>query len=102
MEGKHETFLEEKLPAFLLALTSDRRADAHCPGSGLRARKLEPWYKLNDQQHQRRCQTSGCTATQEANHSWPSAYTSDASSHWKKCTDCGAETTHEAHTTAAP
>ena len=91
-------FWKKKLPAFLLALTlivglMPTALAADC-GHG----NWSPWYKLNDQQHQRRCQTSGCTATQEANHSWPSAYTSDASSHWKKCTDCGAETTHEAHT----
>ncbi|WP_295586829.1 S-layer homology domain-containing protein [uncultured Oscillibacter sp.] len=55
------------------------------------------WQKLNDQQHQRTCLVSGCNAVQTANHSWPSGYEMDASSHWKKCTDCGAQTAHEAH-----
>ena len=55
------------------------------------------WTKLDESKHQRVCLTSGCPGTQEASHSWAAAYETDASSHWKKCTDCGAQTTHEAH-----
>ena len=98
MEGNMKSYWKKKLSAFLLALTlivglMPTALAADCGHSN-----WSSWQKLNDQQHQRTCLTSGCTGTQSANHQWSSVYEKDAASHWKKCADCGAQTTHEAHT----
>lgn len=91
-------FWMKKLPALLLAvlmtasLTPAALAAVNCQHENWSA-----WSKLNDAQHQRKCLTSGCTSTQEANHTW-STWSSDASTHWQKCSECGAETAHAAHT----
>ena len=57
----------------------------------------ENWTKVDDATHQRRCLVSGCNKVQTAKHTFPNTYATDASSHWKECSACGAQTTHEGH-----
>ena len=82
MEGNMKSYWKKKLSAFLLALTlivglMPTALAADCGHSN-----WSSWQKLNDQQHQRTCLTSGCTGTQSANHQWSSVYEKDAASHW--------------------
>ena len=98
MEGTlMKRFLKRRLPALMLSavLTLSLMPTALAADCGHNS--WGAWQKLNDQQHQRTCLVSGCSATQEANHSWPSGYETDSSAHWKKCTDCGAQTGRESH-----
>ena len=88
---------KKKLSAFLLALTLIVGLMPTALAADCGHNNWSTWQKLNDQQHQRTCLTSGCTGIQTANHQWSSVYEKDAVSHWKKCSDCGAQTTHEAH-----
>ena len=98
MEGTlMKRFLKRRLPALMLSavLTLSLMPTALAADCGHNS--WGAWQKLNDQQHQRTCLVSGCSATQGANHSWPSGYETDSSAHWKKCTDCGAQTGRESH-----
>ena len=90
-------FLKRRLPALMLSAVLMLTLMPTALAADCGHNSWGAWQKLNDQQHQRTCLVSGCSATQEANHSWPSGYETDGSSHWKKCTDCGAQTAHEAH-----
>ena len=90
-------FLKRRLPALMLSAVLVLSLMPTALAADCGHNSWGAWQKLNDQQHQRTCLVSGCSATQEANHSWPSAYETNGSSHWKKCTDCGAQTAHEAH-----
>lgn len=97
MEGNMESNWKKKLSASLLALTLIVGLMPTALAADCGHNNWSTWQKLNDQQHQRTCLTSGCTGIQTANHQWSSVYEKDAVSHWKKCSDCGAQTTHEAH-----
>ena len=97
MEGNMKSNWKKKLSAFLLALTLIVGLMPTALAADCGHNNWSTWQKLNDQQHQRTCLTSGCTGIQTANHQWSSVYEKDAVSHWKKCSDCGAQTTHEAH-----
>ena len=90
-------FWSRKLPAFVLALIMTAGVMPAALAADCGHNNWGAWTKLDESKHQRVCLTSGCPGTQEASHSWAAAYETDASSHWKKCTDCGAQTTHEAH-----
>ncbi|MDD3347566.1 S-layer homology domain-containing protein [Oscillibacter sp.] len=90
-------FLTKKLPAFALAVMMVVSLMPAAMATDCGHNNWSSWQKLNDTQHQRKCLTSGCPGTQEANHNWSAAYETDASTHWKKCADCGAQTTHESH-----
>ena len=98
MEGTlMKRFLKRRLPALMLCVVLAVSLMPTALAADCGHNSWGAWQKLNDQQHQRTCLVSGCAATQEANHSWPSAYETNSSSHWKKCTDCGAQTGREAH-----
>lgn len=90
-------FWSKKLPAFVLALIMTAGVMPAALAADCGHNNWGAWTKLNDTQHQRVCLTSGCPATQAANHSF-TTYKSDASSHWQVCPDCGAQTPHSAHT----
>ena len=91
-------FWKKKLPALLLALVMVAGMVPTALAADCGHNNWGSWTKLNDSQHQRTCLTSGCSGTQEANHTWAAAYETDRSNHWKKCTECGAQTVHTAHT----
>lgn len=55
------------------------------------------WTDKGDGTHSRSCKRSGCTGKETKNHSG-SSYESDATNHWKKCSECGAEFEKAAHT----
>lgn len=98
MEGIMKSYWKKKLSAFLLALTLIVGLMPTALAADCGHNNWSTWQKLNDQQHQRTCLTSGCDNIQTANHQWSSVYEKNAASHWKKCTECGAQTTHNAHT----
>ena len=43
------------------------------------------------------CNTEGCGYTRTANHSFSTAYDSDATTHWQSCSVCGERRNEEAH-----
>ncbi len=99
-DAEEETTLDETVLEALghaEELTYKAYADATCTEDG----NLEYWY----------CSQCGkyfsdedCTeelddvVLEATGHTYPDSYDMDASYHWKTCTVCGAETTHEAHT----
>ena len=92
-------FLKKQLPAFLLAVllvagTMPAALAVNCPEG---QHKWSSWQKQDDGIHVRTCLVSGCTATESASHTWESGYSTDATSHWKKCSVCGAEQSHTTH-----
>ena len=91
-------FWKKQLPAMLLALVMVVGLMPTALAVDCGHNNWSSWQKLDDNQHQRKCQTSGCGGTQEANHNWSAAYSTDGSYHWKTCADCGAETARTAHT----
>ena len=91
-------FWKKKLPALFLTLVMVMSMVPSALATDCGHNNWSPWVKLNDTQHQRKCLNSSCAGTQEANHTWPAAYETDGTSHWKKCSECGAQTAHTAHT----
>ena len=91
-------FWSKKLPAFLLALVLVAGMMPAALAAGCQHNSWGNWAKLNDTQHQRKCDVSGCSGTQEANHTWPAAYKTGTINHWKECSGCGAQSAKEAHT----
>ena len=91
-------FWSKKLPAFLLALVLVAGMMPAALAAGCQHNSWGNWAKLNDEQHQRKCDVSGCNGTQEANHTWPTAYKTETQNHWKECSDCGAQSAKEHHT----
>ena len=94
-----KNFWKKQLPAFLLAVLLVAGAmpaalAANCPDG---KHNWGAWQKQDDGKHARTCLTSGCTAKEVADHTWENTYSTDATSHWKKCSVCGAEQTHTAH-----
>lgn len=55
------------------------------------------WTDNGNGTHSHSCTRSGCTEKETKNHSG-SSYESDATNHWKKCSECGAEFEKAAHT----
>ena len=90
-------FWKKQLPAMLLTLVMVVGLMPTALAVDCGHNNWSSWQKLDDNQHQRKCQTSGCGGTQEANHNWSAAYSTDGSYHWKTCADCGAETAKTAH-----
>lgn len=94
-------FWSKKLPAFVLALIMTAGvmpAALAVEQSPCGHNNWSAWIRLDDDQHQRTCLTSGCSNVDKASHNWSSVYKSDAASHWQVCTDCGAQTAPAAHT----
>ena len=90
-------FWKKRLPAILLAMVMVLGMVPAALAADCGHNNWSGWQKLDDSQHQRKCQTSNCGGTQEANHNWGAGYVTDGSYHWKKCADCGAETAKTAH-----
>ncbi|WP_295579310.1 S-layer homology domain-containing protein [uncultured Oscillibacter sp.] len=91
-------FWTRKVPACLLAVIMVVSLMPAALAADCGHNNWSSWQKLNDTQHQRKCLTSGCPGTQEANHNWAAAYETDHNAHWQRCADCGAQTAHASHT----
>ena len=90
-------FWKKRLPAILLAMVMVLGMVPAAMAADCGHNNWGGWQKLDDTKHQRKCLSSDCAGTQEANHNWGTAYATDGNNHWKKCADCGAETAKEAH-----
>ena len=71
MEGIMKSYWKKKLSAFLLALTLIVGLMPTALAADCGHNNWSTWQKLNDQQHQRTCLTSGCDNIQTANSGPP-------------------------------
>ena len=93
-----KSFFTKKLPAILLALTLVGGMMPAALAVSCSHNDWGAWVSLDDTYHQRKCTVSGCTGTEEAKHTFASAYKYNTTEHWKECSVCGAQQVRVTHT----
>ena len=93
-----KSFFTKKLPAILLALTLVGGMMPAALAVSCSHNDWGAWVSLDDTYHQRKCTVNGCTGTEEAKHTFASAYKYNTTEHWKECSVCGAQQVRVTHT----